>query len=177
MTAGHNALCRQRDNDHVSRQLKLDLPLNEPIRLTGVQAVLGEHGAVDLAIGTAELPAEWPRTYVLTQERLPMVGEEIIALGFPDVPSRHVSLVMHVGRIESVMRGYRDARYLTVSFTSGPALSGAPLVDANGYCVGVMIENTFLKPEEDAPHRPYGQAIAIGHWRDLQGVPKRITTA
>ena len=142
-----------------------------------MKAELGEQGAVDLAIATAELPAGWPSIYVSTQERLPMVGEEIIALGFPDVPFREVSLVMHVGHIESVMLGYRGAQYLTVSFTSGPALSGAPLVDANGNCVGVMVENTFLKPKGDAPHRPYGQAIAIGHWRDIPGVSKRITTA
>ncbi len=177
LTAGHNRILRASDGNEVERNLYLTLPLDSSIELTCIKAICGEQGDIDLAFGSAELPEEWTNSFILTQERLPVIGEEVIALGYPDIAFRHVGLVMHVGRIESVMKGYREARFLTVSFEGGPAISGAPLLDANGYCIGVMVENSFRKPANDAPHRPYGQAIAIGHWRDIPGVGTKLTNS
>ena len=99
---------------------------------------------MDMAVLQASLPASWDAMVIPTQERLPQIGEEIAALGFPDIAFRVPDLVLHVGRIESIARGYRGGRFITVSFPSGPGLSGAPLLDANGYCIGVVVENTYM---------------------------------
>jgi hypothetical protein len=177
VTAGHNAKYRRpKDDVVIDRELSLWLPLPDKIRLAKVSALAGIEGAVDLALGKAELPNSWEATLVPTQERLPMIGEEIAALGFPDIAFREPALVLHVGRVESIGKGYRGGRFITVSFPSGPGLSGSPLIDANGYCVGVMVENTFLKTETP-PGRPYGQAVAIGHWRDAAIGADRLSSA
>lgn len=167
VTAGHNVDYRPRgETTTIRRQVFIQMPDESEIELCKIIAHAGIEGDVDLAIGHGKLPSNWPDVFVGTQERLPKVGEEIAALGFPDIAFRQPELVLHVGRVEAVTTGYRGARFINVSFPSGPALSGAPLLDANGFCLGVMVENTFLG-KGDAPRRPYGQAIAIGHWRSL----------
>lgn len=197
VTAGHNV-----DSEptpavaSVRRVLRLEYPLGAPAAVSRVQALGGHAGGPDIALGFATLPAEWPAIFIPTQERLPQVGEEVAALGYPDIARRHLELVLHVGRAEAVTTDYHGCRFITVSFASGPALSGSPLLDANGHCVGVMVENTYLgtsgptslivapdplqgaaRAVAPAPARPYGQATAIGQWRDLPGCGHRLSTA
>jgi hypothetical protein len=177
LTAGHNVYVQRREEESpAQRELSLELPLQAPIPVTRVLAIAGEFGKIDLALAKATVPTEWPRTLVPTQERLPGIGEEIAALGYPEIAQRHPGLVLQVGRVESVSTGYGGARFITVSFACGPGLSGSPLLDANGYCVGVISESTYKEDESD-PKRAYGHAIAIGHWRELEGCSPRLTTA
>ncbi|MBL1218952.1 MAG: serine protease [Planctomycetes bacterium] len=177
LTAGHN-VCHEATEEHDPYySLELVYPFDSPVAVESVRWRWDKNGGVDLAVANVQLPEGHPSTYILTQERLPEVGEAVAAIGFPRIPYRDTGMVMHVGRIESVLSSYVGVKYFTVSFPSGPALSGAPLVDANGYVVGVMIENTFPQLEEGVPERPYGQAIAIGHWREIPNVGSRITSA
>jgi S1-C subfamily serine protease len=104
-----------------------------------------------------------------TQLRLPQVGEEVAALGFPAIPSRHPTLVMHVGTVEALPVSYYNQRFLQVSFQSGGGLSGGCLIDKSGHVLGVMVENVYMvasDPSNDgtsraAPTRPYGQAVPM----------------
>jgi len=177
LTAGHNALRRVEPvAAFEKRDLQLILPPEGRTDARLISALWQDQGGIDFAILQAELPNDWPVAYIPTQERLPKIGEEVAALGFPYIASRHPTLVLHVGRVEAVTRGYRDARFVTVSFAAGPGVSGSPVLDANGYCVGVMVENTFMSTE-DPPQRAYGQAIAIGHWRELPECGPRLTQA
>lgn len=172
-TAGHNHVDTRTSQ---TRELCLHAPLPSEVKLTRIRAVAGDVGATDLALGYASVPPSWVATSIPTQERLPQVGEEVAALGFPEISLRQPELVLHVGRVEAVTTGYKKARFISVSFASGPGLSGSPLLDANGYCVGVVVEATYRK-EEDEPLRAYGQAIAIGHWRELECCGNKLTTA
>ncbi len=172
VTAGHNAKVPATGGGCQDGFLRLSIPLEEEIGLTGVYGICGQNGGVDLARGRVHFPHDWPVAWIPTQERIAEAGEEVAALGYPTLSFRHSNLVMHVGRIESVTRTYSNAVCYSLSFPSGPALSGGPLIDANGYCIGVMIENAFLGVAQGdgaglALHKPYGQAIAIGHWRDI----------
>lgn len=100
--------------------------------------------------------------YLPTQCRLPQIGEEVCAIGYPVLPWRHTTLVMHVGVVEALPIDYsNDNRYIQVSFQSGGGLSGSPLIDKRGFAVGIMVENIFPKPEQDVPARPFGQAVPI----------------
>jgi len=176
------------------------LPLDPEIPVEVTHAEWLMHGN-DLALGEAVFPKRWEYSVIPTQQRIPEQGEEVIALGYPDIALRNLALVMHIGRVEAILNGYKNMCFISVSFPSGPALSGGPVIDANGYCVGVMSENTFRSDATDAappltststsenasaesglhkqshtamPSKPYGQAVLIGHWRDLPKAPKRL---
>lgn len=101
-------------------------------------------------------------TYVPTQSRLPEVGEEVAAIGYPVLPQRDTTLVMHTGIVESLPTDYsNNRRFIQVSFQSGGGLSGSPLIDKRGFVVGIMIENIFQEMEPNVPDRPFGQAVPI----------------
>jgi hypothetical protein len=106
-----------------------------------------------------------------TQLRLPQVGEEVAAIGFPRLPNRNSPLVVHVGIVEALPTNHKETeRFIQVSFQSGGGLSGGCLIDKSGHVLGVMTENVYLeggrgaKSDADsrfAPARPYGQAVPI----------------
>lgn len=164
--------------------LSLDLPSGE-VPLTPA-CKLGDFAkGIDILCESGLAAVGKVRPGIPTQERIPEVGEEVAAIGYPTLPRRQSSLVLHVGTIEAVTNNYHGVVHLSVSFPSGLGLSGAPLLDANGYCLGVMVENTVLGEKSvsaaedgdeqddgkiDVLGRAYGQAVAIAHWRDVPGV-------
>jgi S1-C subfamily serine protease len=93
---------------------------------------------------------------------LPEIGEEVAAVGYPVLPQRDPTLVMHTGIVESLPTNQkRGRRFIQVSFQSGGGLSGSPLIDKRGFVVGIMIENIFQPTDESVPGRPFGQAVPI----------------
>jgi RNA-directed DNA polymerase len=106
--------------------------------------------------GNAEL--DW----LPTQLRLPEIGEEVAAIGFPYLPQRRPTLVMHVGVVEAlpVTLDSRQ-RLIQVSFQSGGGLSGGCLIDKRGFVIGIMIENIYNMGANNIPNRPYGQAVPV----------------
>lgn len=90
--------------------------------------------------------------WIPTQLRLPEVGEEVAAIGFPRLPQRQSTRVMHIGIVEALPLTYNSKqRLIQVSFQSGGGLSGGCLLDRGGYAIGVMIENIFTVPERKVP--------------------------
>jgi RNA-directed DNA polymerase len=84
-----------------------------------------------------------------TQLRLPEVGEEVAAIGFPSLPQRNSTLVVHVGTVEALPTSYTNQqRFVQVSFQSGGGLSGGCLIDKSGHVVGIMVENVFVKARD-----------------------------
>ncbi len=105
---------------------------------------------------------------LLTQGRLPEIGEEVCDIGYPSLPMRDATAVVHTGIVEALPVTYdRKPRFIQVSFQSGGGLSGAPLIDKRGFVVGVMIENIFSETQERVPPRPYGQAVPIEYLADF----------
>jgi hypothetical protein len=99
-----------------------------------------------------------------TQERIPLVGEEIAAIGYPSVSGRHTTLSTCVGTIESTPESYRTpVRFLQVSFAHIGGMSGSPVIDRRGYVVGIVVENVWWKPAGDTPPVPSGQVLPIGY--------------
>lgn len=114
-------------------------------------------GIIKLAKGQRKL-----NTYIPTQSRLPEIGEEVAAIGYPVLPQRDTTIVMHIGIVESLPTDYsKEKRFIQVSFQSGGGLSGSPLIDKRGLVVGIMIENIFQEKEKNVPDRPFGQAVPI----------------
>lgn len=170
VTAGHNAIIHPGEKD------LRDLSLCDPwvakyaVSITHAEYALNRN---DLAIGTVLFGPESNGLPIRTQNRIPELGEEIMALGYPTIPMQNICFVVHVGRVEAILTNGHGFRYIAVSFASGPGLSGGPLIDAHGYCIGVMTENTYEHSEnsgghsEGPPKKPYGQAILLAHLRDL----------
>lgn len=99
-----------------------------------------------------------------TQCRVPRVGEQVAALGYPSLALREPVLVAHIGTVEAVCRNYQSGvRFLQISFESGGGLSGAPVIDRRGYVVGIVIENIFREQQDRVPTRLFGQATMIGY--------------
>ncbi|MEM9790502.1 MAG: serine protease [Planctomycetota bacterium] len=106
--------------------------------------------------------------------RLPELGEQVAALGFPTVPKRDSAIVMHIGHVESLtMNFYQNCRFIQTTFQSGGGLSGSPLVDESGSVIGIMTETVFLKGMDgQVPSRPYGQAMPVEYAAILRRFPK-----
>ena len=86
-----------------------------------------------------------PRRGIPTQLRLPQIGEEVAAIGFPRLPYRSRSLVLHVGIVEALPTDYKgEQRFIQVSFQSGGGLSGGCLIDKSGHALGIMTENIYI---------------------------------
>ena len=112
------------------------------------------------------------KNWIPTQMRLPEIGEEVSAIGYPVIPNRNPTIVMHTGVVEALPVSFdNNFRYIQVSFQSGGGLSGAPLIDKRGFVIGIMIENTFRETDSEekdrVPKRPYGQAVPIEYLWDL----------
>ncbi len=165
MTAGHNCEIQV---GHARCPLDVSLlnPLAEELPVKASWYAYDGGSGLDVGVLEVNFPEGEGELPIPFQERVPEIGEEVIALGFPSVPQRDPDLVCHVGRVEMVASHYQGTRYIGVSFASGGGLSGAPLLDAGGYCIGVMVANTFA---DDAVRRAYGQAILFEHWRDVPG--------
>ncbi len=108
-----------------------------------------------------------------TQLRIPDVGEEVVALGFPKIPMRLPTLVAHIGTVEALPTSYSNKqKYVQVSFQSGGGLSGGCLIDKSGHALGILVENVFMNQAKDPPveetvstieipSRAYGQALPM----------------
>ena len=114
-------------------------------------------GVIKLTKGQREF-----NTWIPTQCRLPEIGEEVAAIGYPVLPQRDPTLVMHMGIVESLPTTQpKDKRFIQVSFQSGGGFSGSPLIDKRGFVVGIMVGNIFQPTEENVPDKPFGQAIPV----------------
>lgn len=153
-TAGHNL-----ENANV----RVGMPFATDVAPTGTKHrnVLGstDCGVIRVPRGLAPQVRAMP-----TQERIPEVGEEVAAIGYPYVPRREPGLVMLVGTVTAISRSYQNEQFIQVSFHTGGGLSGAPLVDRRGYVLGIIVESVFHKPDhDDTPAVQYGQAIPLGY--------------
>jgi S1-C subfamily serine protease len=90
--------------------------------------------------------------------RLPEIGEEVVAIGYPRIPNRQPSVVVHSGTVEALPVGYHGDVFIQTSFQSGGGLSGGPLIDKRGFVLGLMIENVYMQHDEGVPAKGYGQA-------------------
>jgi len=149
-TAGHNLT-----HPHVAVYIGSDLIEPKACNVVGSDCV-PDIGIIRLKPGTVN------GTSLITKGRLPEIGEEVCAIGYPSLPMRDTTVVMHTGVVEALPVAYSGApRFIQVSFQSGGGLSGAPLMDERGFVVGVMVENIFTATKEQVPQRPYGQAVPI----------------
>ncbi len=102
----------------------------------------------------------WPEP-IWSQERIPEVGEAVAAIGFPQVPRRHTTPILHTGTVSAISLNYpKSIQFIQVSFAQGPGLSGAPLVDRRGLLLGIVVENVFHAPQSLCGGGPDGQAHA-----------------
>jgi RNA-directed DNA polymerase len=154
-------------------------------------------GCADLSVGFSDVPLRPKRRYYISVEggrdigllyfegtpfkghtplqsqyRLPEIGEEVVAIGYPRVAGRDTTLVVHSGTIEALPIGYRGRdRFIQTSFQSGGGLSGGPILDKRGFVLGLMVGNAYLKAaDSDSPVRPYGQAIPIEYVQRLRSL-------
>ncbi len=151
-TAGHNLEFSISQIWLGDDEVEHDCVDNDIYKLRGIDI-----GIVKLTKGQRDI-----NSWIPTQCRLPEIGEEVAAVGYPVLPQRDPTLVMHTGIVESLPTSQkRDKRFIQVSFQSGGGLSGSPLIDKCGFVVGIMIENIFQPTDESVPGRPFGQAVPI----------------
>jgi RNA-directed DNA polymerase len=166
ITAGHNV----RDKAGNSRG---DLRVKVGEVICPVQVVHCSTSSIPAKCDIGCLRMESPPSCrgIPTQLRLPEIGEEVAAIGFPAIPLRHPTLVLHAGTIEALPATFcRHQRFIKVSFQSGGGLSGGCLIDKSGHVLGVMVENVYLadgshqlggEVKLTIPDRPYGQAVPM----------------
>jgi RNA-directed DNA polymerase len=160
-TAGHVAACADLSVGFT------EVPLR-PIR----RYYIAIEGGRDLALLYFEGIQFKDNIPLQSQYRLPEIGEEVVAVGYPRVAGRDTTLVVHSGTVEALPIGYRGRdRFIQTSFQSGGGLSGGPILDKRGFALGLMLGNAYLKAaESDSPVRPYGQAIPIEYVQRLRSL-------
>lgn len=164
-TAGHNLI-----HGAVRAGLSEEVPLKVD-RCTNLR-----HGIDVGLLRSADGKGISGRT-LLSQSRLPEIGEQVAAVGFPSQPFRHPTLALNVGIVESLPVSYHGCRFIQVSFQSSGGLSGAPLIDRGGYVVGIIVEATSNPIQEgQPPPRAFAQAIPIEYLHDLRRQPESSST-
>jgi hypothetical protein len=155
---GKNLLATARHNlEHKSYTASFEsdevLPIDE--------SQIHRHAIVDAAVIRLERDGRDVR-WLMTQCRLPRIGEPVAAIGYPELPLRDSTMVLHNGVVEALPVTFdHTQRFIQVSFQSGGGLSGAPLIDNRGFVVGIMVENIFQQAAPNVPDRPFGQAVPI----------------
>ena len=152
ITAGHNLLPRLSINNMWIGNNALQSSKTNHIY---------EEGGIDVGIISVNNTSSFNDTWLPCQFRLPEIGEAVAAIGFPALPQRHPSIVLHTGIVEALPVNYKGIRCIQVSFHSGGGLSGGPLLGKRGNVLGIMIENIFQKAKDDVPSKSFGQAIPI----------------
>ncbi|MEZ6050211.1 MAG: serine protease [Planctomycetaceae bacterium] len=154
-TAGHNIV--RTDGDRYSTTL---LGTHSDVAVVRTEASWKHGDGPD--VGAIEVSTTKRMPSIPTQYRLPEVGEAVAAIGFPTIPCRDKTHVMHTGTVEALPVCYRTKqRFIQVSFQSGGGMSGGCLIDRAGFVIGIMVENVFMTQGEGVPSKAYGQAIPI----------------
>ncbi len=139
----------------------------------------------DTDVGLLKLPAnvEVAGDPIPSQGRLPELGEEVAAIGYPAVAWRQTTVSLRSGVVEALPTTQNDEwRFISVGFVSAGGLSGAPLIDKRGFVVGIVVENTLARSasvgmqkgraseadEEVTRSDLFGQASPIEYLTDLQ---------
>ncbi len=154
---------------HIPAKLKEIVVHHQDSELIPSECVhINEPGKLDVAVMLFDDAPFTDIAKVYAQHRLPEVGEEVAAIGYPVIAGRNPTIVMHVGTVEAITHGYKDGVFIQTSFASGGGLSGGVLVDKGGLGIGVMVENVYLETKGHggqeavvAPARLYGQATPI----------------
>lgn len=120
--------------------------------------------------------------FLQTECRIPCVGENVVAVGYPRLPDRDSALVTHHGIVEALPIGYTGALFVQTSFPSGGGLSGSPLLDKRGRVLGVMVENIAPKQEDITAlqfvPKSYGQATPYAYVDEvLRAIRRRDVAA
>lgn len=152
ITAGHNLIKNLSINNMWAGGKKL--------KLSNTNCIF-EEGGLDVGIISVNNSSSFTGVWLPCHFRMPEVGEEVAAIGFPVLPQRLPSLVLHTGIVEALPVNYKSIRCIQVSFHSGGGLSGGPLLDKRGNVIGIMIENIYQSTTEGVPSKPFGQAIPI----------------
>jgi RNA-directed DNA polymerase len=155
-TAGHNLV---REDDEMYSPVEI-LGADHDLAVVETKSPWNHGDGPD--VGAISVSTEESIEPLPTQYRLPEVGESVAALGYPRIPCRDATHVLHTGAVEALPVCYRTGqRFIQVSFQSGGGMSGGCLIDRAGYVLGIMVENVFMKQGEGVPSKAYGQAIPI----------------
>ena len=126
------------------------------------------------------------RGQIPTQERIPEVGEEVAAIGYPPVARRQTAPILYTGVVAALARGYDEkTQFIQVSFRQDPGLSGSPLIDRRGFVLGIVIENTSQPGVAGADQEraegkgsgktvQHGQVLPIGYLHRLRKDPWKV---
>lgn len=147
-TAAH-VLSRQNGSPAPEDEIDLS-PLISKSRISAHEAIIhsgyeGARKSPDVAVLTVS--GGVGRRAALPIRRYPLkIGEEVAALGFPAIPGRNPTLAIHLGIVEALTKGYNGLdEYIQVSFQVGGGLSGGPLIDRQGFVVGIIGEIAVLQ--------------------------------
>lgn len=127
----------------------------------------GGHGVdaalVKLPAGTLNFTRGIPlRTKPITP------GEEVAALGFPNIPFHNSSLSIMAGKVESLATTYNGSHetiQVSIDFSGG--VSGGPVIDRDGNLVGIVIEATTENAGAEVPGKKFRNVLPASYLNNI----------
>lgn len=168
-TAGHCIAGREEEDTKVKPYpLTLEDPFDPAIRPTAVAWKHVQHG-VDFGLIRVNDRRMERLSRLPTQYRLPKIGEEVMALGFPTLLNRKEALVAIIGTVTALSTSpVTKERFIQLSVVSSVGISGGPVVDRRGLVIGIMIENVSTQETNTRPATQYAQALPISYRHHLK---------
>jgi S1-C subfamily serine protease len=74
------------------------------------------------------------------------------------------------GYVETISTDYQARTdYIQLNIQATGGLSGSPVINRSGKVVGVVVESTFERVDDDVPGREFFQALPVRHVVELAG--------
>ena len=109
-----------------------------------------------------------PERFLIRREPV-SPGEEVAALGFPNIPGHHSEISILIGEVESVAHKFdRKSQTIQISADISGGVSGGPVIDRRGQLIGIVMEASTERAEDDkVPGRKFRHVLPVAYLLEI----------
>ena len=123
-------------NHHVVKNAKT-IKVIDAMGTEHIASVIAESASSDLAL--LDIGQDVPFYLTLTSSTTVKLGDDVFTIGYPMPGILGQDAKYSKGTVSSIKSGAKDANRFQISNPIQPGNSGGPLIDENGYVVGIVV--------------------------------------